>query len=359
MLFGWTSAVPQILSTVANDQKIWLRTFNDAPSGKFFKTYRYKDRQKELRANWNTLQSEVNFDLEKISNIGAQNLFYEANNAKRLDFDIFFVPDGATRGLYGADKNFDRKMPLKVAIDNFGNARLFESTYITEMQVGSKIGKVDGDLLFLDFAGRHCDDCDPNDQISIIVSLPLFLGVSNSSSVDGQKILLRPMQLPEQKFDYSLMTRNDHQPEAQDTSIDYSNIEAAAIDVTKQEILLPEAKYFKINGLSQLPGPINFGENTEFEVYFARAVEGFLDRKMPLTLRVDSSSTALVDDGFIVDDWDSFGSKLDNGNILIYFRGYSCDGCDPSDIQILIDPKIGLGISLTSERGYRTLLVRK
>ena len=359
MLFGWTSAVPQILSTVANDQKIWLRTFNDAPSGKFFKTYRYKDRQKELRANWNTLQSEVNFDLEKISNIGAQNLFYEAKNAKRLDFDIFFVPDGATRGLYGADKNFDRKMPLKVAIDNFGNARLFESTYITEMQVGSKIGKVDGDLLFLDFAGRHCDDCDPNDQVSIIVSLPLFLGVSNSSSVNGQKILLRPMQLPEQKFDYSLMTSNDHQPEAQDTSIDYSNIEAAAIDVTKQEILLPEAKYFEVNGLSQPPGPINFGENTEFEVYFARAVDGFLDRKMPLTLRIDRSNTELVDDGFVVDDWDSFGSKLENGNILIYFRGYSCDGCDPSDIQILIDPKIGLGISLTSERGYRTLLVRK
>ena len=25
----------------------------------------------------------------------------------------------------------------------------------------------------------------------------------------------------------------------------------------------------------------------------------------------NSSSTALVDDGFIVDDWDSFGSKLE------------------------------------------------
>ena len=64
-----------------------------------------------------------------------------------------------------------------------------------------------------------------------------------------------------------VMTRNDHQPEAQDTSIDYSNIEAAAIDVTKQKY------YFRRRNILKLMvcrlSPINFSENTEFEVYFA------------------------------------------------------------------------------------------
>ena len=45
--------------------------------------------------------------------------------------------------------------------------------------------------------------------------------------------------------------------------------------------------------------------------------------------------------------------------VLAHIRGYSCDDCEARDIKILIDPAIGLGISLTSEKGYRTLLVRK
>jgi hypothetical protein len=80
---------------------------------------------------------------------------------------------------------------------------------------------------------------------------------------------------------------------------------------------------------------------------------------MPITLRLDGSNTVLVNDGFIVDDWESFGSNSEDGNIIISFRGYSCDDCEARDIKILIDPAIGLGISLTSEKGYRTLLVRK
>ena len=359
MLFGWTSAVPQILSVIASDPKIWLRTFRGAPNQKYFETYRYKDRRKELTAYWGALQREVNFDLEKISNLGAQNLFYETQNAKRIDFDVFLVPDGATRGLYGADKNFDRKSPLKIAIDNVGNVSLVDSTNLTELGVGSKLGKVEGDLLFLDFKGRHCDRCTSNEQVSIVVSLPLFLGVSNSSAENGQKILLRPMQLPDQKFDVSLLKRNDHQQETLDMSDDNSSNSATAVSVPKQKISLPDAKFFEVNGLGQVLNPITLGKDTQFEVFFGKAVEGFLDRKMPITLRLDGSNTVLVNDGFIVDDWESFGSNSQDGNIIISFRGYSCDDCEARDVKILINPTIGLGISLTSEKGYRTLLVRK
>ena len=214
-------------------------------------------------------------------------------------------------------------------------------------------------MLFLDFKGRHCDRCGSNEQVSIVVSLPLFLGVSNSSAENGQKILLRPMQLPDQKFGVSLLKKNNHQQETLDTSDDNSSNSATAVSVTKQKISLPEAKFFEVNGLGQVLNPITLGKDTEFEVFFGRAVEGFLDRKMPITLRLDGSNTVLVNDGFIVDDWESFGSNSEDGNIIISFRGYSCDDCEARDIKILIDPAIGLGISLTSEKGYRTLLVRK
>ena len=80
---------------------------------------------------------------------------------------------------------------------------------------------------------------------------------------------------------------------------------------------------------------------------------------MPITLRLDGSNTVLVNDGFIVDDRESFGSNSQDGNIIISFRAYSCDDCEARDVKILINPTIGSGISLTSEKGYRTLLVRK
>lgn len=343
LLFGWNSGVPQILSVIERQPKIWSAAFGDVAGQQYFKTYEYKDFREDLKTHWDNLQRNLTFDLKDITNLGAQNLFYETLNAKWIDFDVYLVPDGATRGLYGVDKAFDKKLPLKIAIDNFGDVLLRESTYLTDLPAGSKIGKVSGDLILLNFAGKHCDHCGANEAISIIVSLPLFLGASNSSAENGQKILLRPMVFPTQKND-TVQAQIDVETNPKNAGV---------------QINLPNAHFFTANGLGETAEPISLGENIKFDVFFAKEIEGFLDRKMPITLQSDGSEVTLVEDGFIVDDWDTFESKLENENIIISFRGYLCDGCAPDNVEILINSSIGLGISLTSANGYRTLLVHR
>jgi len=331
LMFGFTSAVPQILSTLSKETKIWDTMFSDSPKDLLFQAHNYEDARSEIKIEWDNLQKIINYPLEEVSNLSIQNIFNDYLGKQFIDFDVYFVPTDATRGKYGILGKTDRKEPLRVKISQNNKVILREETFISSSKTGDIIGELDDNFIKFSFQGRHCDNCQGKQLVEITFSMPLQFGASTTSDETGQKIILRPLPIP--------------------------NLESKEIKTVNSDLNHVDLNLFKVNNISYNKKEIDLNTEVTFDVYFAKSVAGHLDQKMPITLKATGSKIELVDDGFLVDNWDTFEGKLLNDNFTIKFEGYACDSCNPGPIIIKGTLSSGTALSSTSGDGYRILLV--
>ena len=188
--YGWTSAVPQVLTTLSQSQKI-DNAFGFGKLNANISSARAEDYRVALLSEYEKLRQAVDFDLRQFLNPTIQHLI-EVDWSEVIGLDPYFMENNASRGKHGFSGYIDRKEPLFMSVYD-GNVYLKSSSYVADLQPGSKIGTITDDFIKLSFPGRICDACEEPRLIEATISRKLLAGASSSAAENGQRILFLPL----------------------------------------------------------------------------------------------------------------------------------------------------------------------
>jgi len=188
--YGWTSAVPQILTSLNAkepiDKVFKINRKHTEISAKLVPDYR-----NAVLKEFSLLRDKVDFNIEGYLNPTLQN-FVQFDLSKIIGLDVAYMEKDVAIGSYGFVGRIDRKLPLYIKLRG-DDVILVDSTYITSNSAGDKIGRVSENFIELSFTGRLCDICSENQEITAIISKQLLVGASNEATNDGQRIIFLPL----------------------------------------------------------------------------------------------------------------------------------------------------------------------
>jgi len=152
---------------------------------------RAEDYRVAVLSEYEKLRQAVDFDLRQFLNPTIQHLI-EVDWSEVIGLDPYFMENNASRGKHGFSGYIDRKEPLFMSVYD-GNVYLKSSSYVADLQPGSKIGTITDGFIKLSFPGRICDACEEPRLIEATISRKLLAGASSTAAENGQRILFLPL----------------------------------------------------------------------------------------------------------------------------------------------------------------------